>query len=568
MLIKNSESLDLSNLLHTALENLDYPSKQINNYVFLIEEALMQWREELDDDCELAFTRSDRRNDAVFEFSVKGSKSDPFAKDVIINYEKPIRTMYDRLLSGIGTELRYSYRRGVNKITLRLPKSNVRDTLFRRQALSSFVPFALQALIINFASNIGVIVLGFLSSEAMSGVAFASQIVLIHSLLISAATSSVNSILSQLWGKRKGSSAIYAMWATVAFSTLVCLIEFIACFFFPEQMIGLYTNIPALVREGAAYLKIASISFLFNSFCNVFYAFLRVTNQGKVVTKIVLAGCLLNFALNLLLVFGFLGLPRLGAAGSGIAMAAGVLLQFVLCFLYYRKIRFSFFNAQDEIDRKHIIQVFFRNALPIFLQVSIYLVGSNFVTAAIGRIDADVIAAFSFVNAINAYLLCMKNACQDTSGILSGLQLGRNHFEDAKYEHGLLSRYAAYVGIVMVLLLSAIVFLGQLLPVDLSDAARRYLLPITLAIAINDIFGLQNVTNNAALYAGGQARTIFLIDGVNSLLLALPLALLSINLNCFAPVLLIFLAKMDEAVTFTPKMLAAKRGKWLKNIVE
>ena len=568
MLIKNCESLDLSNLLHTALENLDYPSKRINNYVFLIEDALAQWREELDANSELTFTRADRGNDAVFEFSVNGPQSDPFAKDAIINYEKPIRTMYDRLLSGIGTELRYSYRKGVNKVTLRLPKTDVRDTLFRRLALSSFIPFALQALIINFASNIGVIVLGFLSSEAMSGVAFASQIVLLHSVLIGAATSSVNSILSQLWGKRKGSSAIYAMWATVAFSTLICLIEFIACFFFPEKMIGLYTNLPALIQEGAAYLKIASVSFLFSSFCNVFYAFLRVTNQGKVVTKIVLAGCILTFVLNLLLVFGFLGLPQLGAAGSGIAMTAGVLLQFVFCFLYYRKIKPSFFNAKDEIDRKHIIQVFFKNAVPIFLQTGIYLVGTNFVAAAIGRIDADVIAAFSFVNAINAYLTCLKNACQDTSGILSGLQLGRNHFEDAKYEHDLLCRYAVYVGIVMVVLLSVIVFLGQLLPVDLSNAARRYLFPVVLALAINDIFGLQNVTNNAALYAGGQARTIFYIDGINSLLLALPLALLSINLNCFAPILLIFLAKMDEVVTFLPKMLAAKRGKWLKNIVE
>ena len=568
MLIKNCESLDLSNLLHTALENLDYPSKRINNYVFLIEEALAQWREELDADSELTFTRADRGNDAVFEFSVSGPPCDPFAKDAIINYEKPIRTMYDRLLSGIGTELRYSYRKGVNKITLRLPKTDVRDTLFRRLALSSFFPFALQALIINFASNIGIIVLGFLSAKAMSGVAFASQIVLIHSMLIGAATGSVNSILSQLWGKRKGSSAIYAMWVTVAFSTLICLVEFFVCFFLPKQMIGLYTNLPALIEEGAAYLKIASISFLFNSFCNVFYAFLRVTNQGKVVTKIVLAGCLLNLTLNLLLVFGFFGLPKLGAAGSGVAMTAGVLLQFVLGLLYYRKIRSSFFNASDEIDRKHIIQVFFKNAVPIFLQVAIYLVGTNFVAAAIGRVNEDVIAAYSFVVAINSYLLCMKNGCQDTSGILSGLQLGRNHFEDAKYEHDLLCRYAVYVGIVMVVLLSAIVFLGQLLPVDLDDAARRYLIPITLAIAINNVFGLQNVTNNAALYAGGQARTIFCIDGANSLLLALPLALLSINLNCFAPVLLIFLAKMDELVTFVPKMLAAKRGKWLKNIVE
>lgn len=568
MQIKNCESLDVGNLLYEALENLNYPSQQISNYVFLIEEALMHWREELDDDSELTFRRTDRGNDAVFEFSVKESRCDPFAKDAIINYDRPIRTMYDKLLSGIGTELRYSYRKGVNKIVLRLPKTNIRNTLFRRLVLSSFIPFALQSLIISIASNIGIIVLGFLSSAAMSGVSFASQIVLIHTMFISAATCSVNSILSQLWGKRKGSSAIYAMWATVIFSTLICVVEFVACFFFPEQMVGLYTNIPELIHEGAAYLKIASVSFLFNSFCNVFYAFLRVTNQNKVVTNIVLSGCILNIVLNLLLVFGFFGLPKLGAAGSGIAMTAGVLLQFVLCALFYRKLKPSFFNASDEIDRRHILRVFFKNALPIFLQYSVYLIGVNFMAAAVGRINADAIAAYSFANAVNTYLLCLKNGMNDTAGILTGLQLGRNHFKEAKEEHSLMCRYAGYVSIIVVILLFAIVFLGTFLPIDLDAAAKQFLLPVTLALAISDIFGLQNAVNNAVLYAGGQARPVFFVDGVNSLLVSLPLALLSIRLSCFAPAVMIFLSKMDEAVTFLPKMLAARCGKWLRNIVE
>ena len=561
MQIKNCESDDLSNLIYEALNNLNYPSERINHYVLLIEEALMTWKAKLSGESELSFTRSDRGNDAVFEISVKGEKCDPFAEDVIIHYEKPIRTMYDRLLSGIGAELRYSYRRGVNKITLRLPKSDIRDTLFRRTAMSSFVPFALQALIINIVSNMGIIILGFLSSDAMSGVSFASQIVLIHTMLISAATGSVNSILSQFWGRRKGSSAIYAMWVAVFFSTAICLLEFVVCFFFPQQLIGLCTNIPELIREGAAYLKIASFSFLFNSFCNVFYAFLRVTNQSRTVTKIVLAGCVVNFALNLLLVFGRLGLPRLGAAGSGIAMTAGILVQTVLCVIYYIRIKPSYFNAADEIDRPHIIRVFFKNALPIYLQHAIFLVGANFTAAAVGHIDADVIAAYSFANAVNAHLLCAKDAGQNVSGILSGLQLGRNRFEDAKYEHTLLNKLAVKLGVVVALLMFVVIFLSRFLPLNLSAAARQHLFPVALALAVNDMFALQNVVNNAALYAGGEARSIFYIDAVNSLLLAVPFSLISIEFNCFAPVLVIFLINLDEELTFFPKMLAAKKGK-------
>ena len=568
MLIKNYESLDLSNLLHEALENLNYPKGRINNYVFLIEEALMQWRERLDDESELSFTRTDSRNDAVFTFSVKGEKLDPFAKDVIINYEKPVRTMYDKLLSGIGSELRYKYRKGVNKITLRLPKTDVKDTLFRRTALSFVLPFTLQGLVTSLAANLGVLIVGFLSSEALSGVSFATQIITIHTMLIGAATSAVNSLLSQFWGRRNGSSALFSMWVAVGFSSLVCLLEFIGCFFFPETFLGLYTNIPELIREGANYIKFASIGFLFNSFCCIFYAFLRVTNQGFVATRILSCGCVLNLVLNLLLDFGFFGLPRLGVVGAGIAMAAGILFQFIQCLLYYIKIKPSFFHPNDEINRAHIIKQFVKNALPIFLQYSIWLAGVNFVAAAVGRINADVIAAFSFVSVINTYLFSIKDACGDASNILAGLQLGRNRFEDAKNEHQFLAGLVFKLSLVVMSSLIVIVFISRFLPLKLNDASMQYLFPISVVFFFNGVAAFQNSINNGALHAAGLGRPILIIDSANALLISVPLSLLSIKLNCFAPLLLIYLTKLDEVITYVPKMLNVKRGKWLRNIVE
>lgn len=115
--------------------------------------------------------------------------------------------MYDRLLSGIGSELRYRCRKGVNRITLRLPKANVRDTLFRRLAVSSILPFSVQFLITCICANMGVLIPGFFSSEVMSGVSFASQLVTIHTMLINCTATAVSSILSPFWEKRKGSSA-------------------------------------------------------------------------------------------------------------------------------------------------------------------------------------------------------------------------------------------------------------------------------------------------------------------------------------------------------------------------
>ena len=118
------------------------------------------------------------------------------------------------------------------------------------------------------------------------------------------------------------------------------------------------------------------------------------------------------------------------------------------------------------------------------------------------------------------------------------------------------------------LALIAIVFLSRFLPLKLDAASRRYLLPIACFFALDGVFGFRNVLNNSTLYAGGQGRAVFRVDSVFALLYNVPLALVSIKLNCFAPMLMLFLCKIDEVITFMPKMLNVRKGKWLRNIVE
>jgi len=570
MQLKNFESDDLSNLLDLGLQNLNYSTEKITHYVFLIEEALMKWKAELDPLSELTFRREDTDRDVVFNFSLKERKVDPFSKEALAEFDRPIRSMHDRLLSGIGSELTYRYRNGMNCIILRLPKTGVDDTLFKRTAISLIIPFALQILVQNIASNVDILMLGFLSSDAMSGVSFASQIVFLHTFMIMAVSSAVTSLISQLWSKRRGSSAVYAFRVAVIFSSALCLLEFILCFCFPEKLMSLYTDIPELITQGGRYLKIVSFSFLFDSFYAIFYAFLRVLGERTVVTKLIVWGCVVNVLLNLFLIFGFCGLPRMGASGAAVATLVSVLFQFVFAALYY--VRNRKYYCSDAVvnrnDKENIRKVFFSNAVPIFLQYGVFIVGVNFCTAAIGRMNADIIAAYSFINAINAHLLCAKEGCAQASGILNGIQLGNNQFEEAKHNQRLLNGIGYKIGTAVVLLLFVIVFVGQCLPVKLTPLAKQYLLPFTLIIGLNSFCGFQTGIDNGALYSGGQARALFYIDLVNTLLVCIPVSLLSIKTGCFAPILLIFLCKSNELLIILPKKWCVRQGKWLKNMVE
>jgi len=557
-------------MLYLSISNLGYPKKSVNHYVLLLEEALLVWKDKLDPNSELRFERTDTRKDAVFTFSVADRKLDPFSKETVSEYQKPIRTMYDKLMSGIGTELKYRYRRGKNIISLRLPKQNAHDTLFNRTAMGLIAAFSLQLLLQNIASNIDVLMLGFLSSDAMSGVAFASQIVLIHSLLLIALTNTSSAMFSQLYGQRKTNSVIYSLRLSVIAALALNLVEFLLCFFMPTKLLGLYTDIPELIYEGAKYLKIVSVAFLMNSFYVVFFSFLQVIDKQKVVTRMIAVGCAVNLLINAVLIFGLMGIPSLGTVGAAIATVAASFIQLAMCAVYYIKNKKLLFYDTDNstVDKVGIRKVFFSSAPTIVLQYSLYLVGLNFMTAAIGRLNADIIAAYSFVITVNSYLYSVKEGCGKVASILTGVQLGRNNFDGAKHNRGLLRKLGAKMGLANMIALVILVFALQLLPLQLSADARQYLLPLTAITCANAFFGYQNNINNGVLYSGGDARSVFIVDTVNALCVSLPIAVLSIKTACFAPLLLLFISRMDEIITALPKMLCANRDKWLRNIID
>ncbi len=569
MKIQNCESDDISNLLHMSLLNLGYSKKKITQYVLLIEEALAKWKSDLNPESELCFTREDTKEDAVFVFSVKERKLNPFSRETVAEYDKPIRTMYDKLLIGVGTELKFRYRHGVNEIVLRLPKHNIMDTLFNRTAISFLITFALQIIVQNIASNIDILMLGFKSSSAMSGVSFASQLVLIHTLIFMALTGAVSSLFSQLYGQRKSSSVLYALKLAVIVVFLFNTVEFFACFLFPEKLMGLYTDIPELISEGSRYLKIVSFSFLLEAFYVVFYAFLRVIDKRSVVTKLLVAGCVVNVVLNALLIFGLSGIPSLGVTGAAIATVAASLVQFVLSVVYYFRNRKLFFFDTDNkaVDKKNICRAYFKNAAPTLAQHIVYLVGLNFMTAAVGRLNADIIAAYSFINTINSYIFSIKDGCGQVTTILTGIELGKNNFEGAKHNGALMKKLGVKLGLLNIFALFVLVFLLQILPFKLSDASKLYLLPLTIITSINAFFGYMNNINNGMLYVGGEARFISIVDAVYALCISLPISLIAINTGFFAPMVLLILSKIDEIITSFPKKLGVDNGKWLRNIV-
>ena len=226
-----SESNDIANLLSLALENLGYSNERIIRYSFLIEEALLKWKNHGLSESQLCFSGIDRKDEKVFRWSIAGERCDPFSIDTDMVDTDPVVRMNDLLQSGVGAELKYKYRNGENTITLTLPVKDPEKRLFNRNLKSLAIPIGFQALIVAIASYIDSFMLGFLDSDAMSAVSQVAQFVLTQSLLITACEISATAIISKLWSNRdrKGLSSLIGVAMKVSFllSSLFFIFTFV-----------------------------------------------------------------------------------------------------------------------------------------------------------------------------------------------------------------------------------------------------------------------------------------------------------------------------------------------------
>lgn len=233
---------------------------------------------------------------------------------------------------------------------------------------------------------------------------------------------------------------------------------------------------------------------------------LRFTSEGLGITRPIMYIAILGLAVNVLgnwlFMYGYWGMPRLGAVGCAVASAITMWLMFAAMFMHMRRHRdyrpYDFF-ARIDAPNFAVIGQLLRIGLPI--GGSILSEGGLFVVAAflMGAMSATIISAHQIALNYAALMFMIPLAMNSATTIHVGHALGRGDVSAG--------RFAGWVGISMcgaVMLISAsfiAIFNEQIAALYTSDLDVRALATSLLVMA-----GLFQLSDGLQVGAAGALR--------------------------------------------------------------
>ncbi len=446
----------------------------------------------------------------------------------------------------------------------------VRDKKFYKTLIALAVPIALKNLIslsVGLADNVMV---GSLGDAALGGTYMANQLMtLLQNIVADVATASA--VLStQYWGKRDGESIKRIVGIGIKLSMALGIVAFVMGFFFTETTLGIYTNEAAVIAEGAKYLKIVSISYLFYCATEMLVASMRCVESVRIGLVLSISTFCVNIGLNWLLIYGNWGFPELGIRGAAIATLTARVIEFLIIAAYVRRI--------DKKLRIKFVELlkgpgvlwkdFVRYGLPIIAGGVTWGLNQNIQGAIIGHIDSPAaISAMSVANTLVSMITVVVFGVSGGTAIIIGKTVGEGDVERVKlYAKTMQIIFLCLGAVAATMVFFSRQFVGliwsELDPASIEET-KKFLLVLTVTA-----FGTsyQACSLTGIVRPGGDTKFVFLNDTFWVWCIVLPSAAIAAFVFDAPPVAVFALLKGDQIYKCFVAVVKVNRFKWIKKL--
>ncbi len=305
---------------------------------------------------------------------------------------------------------------------------------FYRNIFALVVPMALQNLINVGVTATDVFMLGRVGEDVLSGASLAGQIQFIMTLVFFGITAGCTVLTAQYWGKKDTDTIEKILGMGLTTGLLVAFVFAALAFAIPEPLMGIFTSEEAVIMEGAKYLRIVGISYLFMAVTQVYLNIMRSIEKVVVATVVYFLSLLVNIGVNGILIFGLFGAPRLEIVGAAIGTLCARMTETLLVLLYAQfknkivKIRLCYLYRIDRL----LLKDYIRYSMPVIINEMLWGLGTSCNTAVIGHLGSSAVAANSVAQVARQLAQVVSFGVGNATSIWLGKTLGQGKPEYAK----------------------------------------------------------------------------------------------------------------------------------------
>ena len=429
------------------------------------------------------------------------------------------------------------------------------------------IPVALQNLLTTTGSMVDTMMIASLGSTQVGAVGLCAQF---SSLMFSGYWGFVGGgmlFFSQYWGAKDDDGINRSYGLTLACMMTVGILFGRMAVLFPETVMRLYTDKPAIQQVGVEYLRIVGFAYPLMVFSMAMAALLRCTDQVRVPLYGSIAAVITNIFLNWVFIFGHLGMPAMGVRGAALATVIAQCVSVGTILLLARHRGHPYLLAVRRHFRwsREFIKTYLKKCFPILMNEILIGVGNMVINVVLGRQPEEAIAALAVFRTLEGLVIGFFAGFSNAASVLVGTQVGAGRLDTA-YARAWRLVYLCQGIIGALCLLLVALHTPILRMMGMEGDSFRIAFGLLCIYAVAALIRMGNWTQNDTFRAAGDATYGTVFEIVFMWCMVLPAVWLS-GMVWHWPTLAVFACcYIDEPIRYVLMQVHLFRGKWIRPV--
>ncbi len=451
------------------------------------------------------------------------------------------------------------------------------DKAFYKMALIVVLPIMLQNGITNFVSMLDNIMVGRVGLEQMTGVSIANQLLFVYNLAIFGIVSGAGIFCAQYFGCKDMKGVRNSFRIKLIFCVIFCLIAMAVFCIWGENLMELYLKgntddvDPILTKQSSVqYLKIMMMGMLPFAIVQAYSSTLRETGETVLPMKAGIVAVLVNLGFNSLLIYGWLGFPRLEVRGAAIATVLSRFVELAIVMIYTHKNTQKHPYVQDlyrsfKVPTQLTVNVLVKGT-PLMLNEFLWSLGITTLLQCYSIRGLSVVAAMNISSTIGNVFNVVYIAMGSAISIIVGQLLGAGKIEEAKDTDRKLIVFAVLSCLLIGVLLAGVApFFPMIYEAtgEVRRMATKFILIVALCMPIQAFINACYFT----IRSGGKTLVTFLFDSFYVWVFSIPLAYVLGHYTLVPITIVYFICQISDIIKCIIGFVLVKRGKWAQNMV-